>query len=87
VYPLGVPLFLALVVADGVALAAGLGGLDVVASRGVEDGSIALPGAMERVAAGRKAIMREREVAYSLTDKIDDEIEALVLGTKKVTEV
>jgi restriction endonuclease S subunit len=38
---------------------------------------------IERVAAGREEIAREREAADRLTREINTEIEALILGTKK----
>jgi restriction endonuclease S subunit len=42
---------------------------------------------MERVAAGREEIAREREAADRLAHDINAEIEALILGTKKVSEL
>jgi type I restriction enzyme, S subunit len=42
---------------------------------------------MERVAAGRAEITREREAADRLAREINAEIEALILGTKKVSEL
>jgi type I restriction enzyme S subunit len=42
---------------------------------------------MERVAAGREEITREREAAERLTRDISAEIEALILGTKKLTDL
>jgi restriction endonuclease S subunit len=42
---------------------------------------------MERVATGREEIAREREAADRLTREIDDEVEALILGTKRVSEL
>jgi type I restriction enzyme, S subunit len=42
---------------------------------------------MERVAAGRAEIAREREAADNLAREINAEIEALILGTKKVSEL
>jgi restriction endonuclease S subunit len=42
---------------------------------------------MERVAEGREEIAREREAADSLAREINAEIEALILGTKKVSEL
>ena len=41
---------------------------------------------MERVAAGREEIAREREVADRLARDINAEVEALILGAKKVSE-
>ena len=41
---------------------------------------------MERVAAGRKEIARERETADRLAREINAEIEALILGTKTLGE-
>lgn len=42
---------------------------------------------MERVAAGREEIARERETAGRLARDINAEVEALILGTKKVSEL
>ncbi len=42
---------------------------------------------MERVAAGRAEIAREREAADHLDQEIKAEIEALILGTKKVSDL
>lgn len=42
---------------------------------------------MERVAAGREEITREREAAERLACDINAEVEALILGTKKVSEL
>ena len=42
---------------------------------------------MERVAAGREEIAREREAAERLAREINSEVEALILGTKKVSEL
>lgn len=42
---------------------------------------------MERVAAGREDIAREREAAGHLARDINAEVEALILGTKKVREL
>ena len=42
---------------------------------------------VERVAAGREEIAREREAADRLARHIDAEVEALILGTKKVSEI
>lgn len=42
---------------------------------------------MERVAAGREEIAREREAANRIAREINAEIEALILGTKKVSEL
>lgn len=42
---------------------------------------------MERVAAGREEIAREREAADRLAREINSEVEALILGTKKVSEL
>ena len=42
---------------------------------------------MERVAAGREEISREREAADRLARDINTEIEALILGTKMVSEL
>ncbi|MDO8722430.1 MAG: restriction endonuclease subunit S [Syntrophales bacterium] len=42
---------------------------------------------MERVAAGREEIAREREAADRLARDINAEVEALILGTKKVSEL
>ncbi|MFH1549014.1 MAG: restriction endonuclease subunit S [Planctomycetota bacterium] len=42
---------------------------------------------MERVAAGREEIARERETADRLARDINAEVEALILGTKKVSEL
>ena len=42
---------------------------------------------MERVAAGHKEIARERDAADRLALNINLEIEALILGTKKVSEL
>jgi type I restriction enzyme S subunit len=41
---------------------------------------------MERVAAGREEIAREREAADRLARDVNAEVEALILGTKKVSE-
>ena len=41
---------------------------------------------MKRVAAGREEIAREREAADRLARDINAEVEALILGTKKVSE-
>jgi len=41
---------------------------------------------MERVAAGREEIARERETADRLDLEINAEIEALILGTKTLRE-
>ncbi len=41
---------------------------------------------MERVAAGREEISRERETADRLARRINAEIEALILGRKKLKE-
>jgi type I restriction enzyme S subunit len=40
---------------------------------------------MEQVAAGRKEIAREREAAKHIAREINAEVEALILGTKKVS--
>jgi type I restriction enzyme S subunit len=42
---------------------------------------------MERVATGCEEIAREREAADRLTHQIDGEVEALILGTKRVSEL
>ena len=42
---------------------------------------------MERVTAGREEIAREREAADRLARDINAEVEALILGTKKVSEL
>ncbi|MFH1954227.1 MAG: restriction endonuclease subunit S [Pseudomonadota bacterium] len=42
---------------------------------------------IERVAAGREEIVREREAADRLAHDINAEVEALILGTKKVSEL
>jgi len=42
---------------------------------------------MKRVAAGQEEIAREREAAERLTHDINGDIEALILGTKKVSEL
>jgi type I restriction enzyme S subunit len=42
---------------------------------------------MQRVAAGRAEISREREAAGRLTGEINAEVEALILGTKRVSEL
>jgi type I restriction enzyme S subunit len=42
---------------------------------------------MERVSAGREEIAREREAADRLDRDINAEVEALILGTKKVSEL
>ena len=42
---------------------------------------------MERVAAGREEIAREREAADRLARDINAEVEGLILGTKKVSEL
>jgi restriction endonuclease S subunit len=42
---------------------------------------------VERLAAERAEIAREREAADNLARKINAEIEALILGTKKVSEL
>jgi restriction endonuclease S subunit len=42
---------------------------------------------VERVATGRKEIAREREAADRLARDINTEVEALILGTKKVSEL
>lgn len=42
---------------------------------------------MERVAAGRETIARERAIADRLAHDINAEVEALILGTKKVSEL
>jgi restriction endonuclease S subunit len=42
---------------------------------------------MERVAAGREEIAREREAADRIAREINAEIETLILGTKKVSEL
>lgn len=42
---------------------------------------------MERVAEGREKIAREREAANRIAREINAEVEALILGTKKVSEL
>lgn len=42
---------------------------------------------MERVALGREEILRERDAADRLTREINAEVEALILGTKTLSEV
>ena len=42
---------------------------------------------MERAAAGREEIAREREAAECIAREINSEVEALILGTKKVSEL
>ena len=42
---------------------------------------------VERVATGRKEIAREREAADRLARDINTEVEDLILGTKKVSEL
>jgi len=42
---------------------------------------------MERVAAGREEITRERETANRIAREIETEIEALILGTKKASDL
>ena len=42
---------------------------------------------MDRVAAGREEIARERETADRLARDISAEIEGMILGTKKVSEL
>jgi type I restriction enzyme S subunit len=42
---------------------------------------------MDRVSVGREEIAREREAADRLTREINAEIEALILGTKRVSEL
>lgn len=42
---------------------------------------------MDRVSAGREEIAREREAAGRLTREINAEVEALILGTKKASEL
>ena len=42
---------------------------------------------VERLAAARKEIAREREAADRLDREINAEIEALILGTKKVSKL
>ena len=41
---------------------------------------------VERVAAGREEIAREREAADRLASDINAEVETLILGTKKVRD-
>ena len=42
---------------------------------------------VERIAAQRREIARERKAADCITHEIDGEIEALILGKKKVSEL
>jgi hypothetical protein len=42
---------------------------------------------VERVAAAREEIAHEREAADRLARNINTEVEALILGTKKVSEL